>query len=119
MYPSIKMAWKLRMVAVAAVIFASMTSGVTTAGADDSSNTVVKGIMYVGSDDVDVDHHNGIVALNAENGLILWVTYTTGVDWSPTVVKDVVYVDTDAGWVYALKAKTGEILWDTEINPTP
>jgi outer membrane protein assembly factor BamB len=71
MYSSIKMAKKLRAIAVAAVILASMIFCWTTANADDSSNTVVKGVVYVGSDD-------GIYALDAATGEIIWITKFDG-----------------------------------------
>ena len=106
------MARKLWVAAVTAVILASMTFGVTAAGAADSSNNVVKGMVYVGSDD------ERIIALDATTGLIRWTTNIQGVDSSPTVVKGVVYVDSDEGFIYALDAWTGEILWVTEI-PDP
>jgi len=96
------MARKLSVIAVATVILASMTLGVTTAGADDSSNTVVKGVVYVGSDD-------GIYALDAATGAIIWTTSFISANSPPVVVKGVIYYGSDDG-VYMLDATTGEVL---------
>jgi len=62
-----KIAKKLRAIAVVAVILASMILGLTIASADDSSNTLVKGVVYVGSED-------DIYALDAATGAIICET---------------------------------------------
>jgi outer membrane protein assembly factor BamB len=81
----------------------------TTTGDDvlSSSSAVANGLVYVGAD-------NGLYALNASTGELLW-SYPTGggiAFFSPAVANGVVYVGSysdDA--VYALKASTGELLW--------
>ena len=84
-------------------ILASLTFGVTAAGGVDSSSTLVKGIVYIGSDE-------GIYALDATTGVINWVTNIGAVYSSPNVVKGVVSV-ASVGGIYALNAATGEIIW--------
>lgn len=46
---TLKIARNLRVAAMAAIMLASMTLGVTIANADDSSKSMVKGAVYVGS----------------------------------------------------------------------
>ena len=110
MYLFIKMTRKFKVIAVAAVILASMTFGVATAGADDSSNTLVKGVVYVGSDGV-------IYALNATTGAIIWTT-NIGANSSPAVVKGVIYFGSDhveCEGICRLDAATGDIIWETDL----
>jgi outer membrane protein assembly factor BamB len=71
-----------------------------------SSPAVADGIVYVGSDDLNV------YALDAFTGVKLW-SYTTGdvVRSSPAVANGVVYVGSFDHNVYALNATTGAKLW--------
>jgi outer membrane protein assembly factor BamB len=57
---------------------------------------VANGVVYVGSDD------DGLYALNAANGTLLW-SYTTGgaVESSPAVANGVVYVGSGDDNLYA------------------
>jgi len=64
-----------------------------------------------------LDANSGTVlwhALRAETGVLLWrFTGYSGVfaTVSPVVVNGVVYVGTDAGIIYALRAHDGSLLW--------
>ena len=71
-----------------------------------SSPAVADGVVYVGSDDLNV------YALDAFTGVKLW-SYTTGdvVRSSPAVANGVVYVGSFDHNVYALNATTGVKLW--------
>jgi outer membrane protein assembly factor BamB len=83
----------------------SMIWSYPTGAAVLSSPTVVGGVVYVGSDDMN------IYALNASTGAKLWSFTTDGaVEDSPAVVGGVVYVDTPYS-VYALNASTGALVW--------
>ncbi len=78
----------------------------TTGNGGWTAPAVVKGVIYIGSDD-----HN-VYALNASNGAKLW-NFTTGslVRSSPAVVNGVVYVGSMDDNVYALNATTGLEIW--------
>jgi outer membrane protein assembly factor BamB len=53
----------------------------------------------------------------AASGAILWITFTGGeINSSPTVVNDTVYVGSNDGYVYAMDASTGEVLWATDTG---
>ena len=72
-----------------------------------SSPAVVKGVVYVGSDD------GNVYALNASNGTVLWRYLTGGSVYSssPAVVNGVVYVGSFDSNVYALNASNGTLRW--------
>jgi outer membrane protein assembly factor BamB len=73
-----------------------------TAGGVDSASAVVKGVVYVGSND------SKVYALRASTGTKIWSHATGGqVKSSPAVVNGVVYVGSFDYKVYALKAATG------------
>jgi outer membrane protein assembly factor BamB len=71
-----------------------------------SSPAVVKGVLYVGSQD------HSVYALNASTGAKLW-SHATGdiVASSPAVANGVIYVGSNDHNLYALKASTGAKLW--------
>ena len=73
-------------------------------GFEDSNGSpaVANGVVYVG----DVD---GVDALNASTGAMVWHSGVTGSTSSPAVANGVVYVGSDS--VYALNASTGALLW--------
>jgi outer membrane protein assembly factor BamB len=79
----------------------------TTGDDVSSSPAVANGLVYVGVD-------NGLYAVNASTGELLW-SYPTGggiAFFSPAVANGVVYVGSYGDdKVYALKASTGELLW--------
>jgi eukaryotic-like serine/threonine-protein kinase len=76
---------------------------------EDSTNspTVANGVVYVLSS-CNVD------ALNADTGKLLW-TYEAGCHWgiqgAPAVANGEVYFGSDDGYLYALDASTGALLW--------
>ena len=79
------------------------------------------GVIYVGS------FASEMLALNAQNGAILWQTPTVGWIWSgPALVADRLYFGDLNGYFYALNATDGEIIWqltpeqlDGPISGTP
>lgn len=78
-----------------------------TGAAVRSSPAVVRGVVYIGSDD------GNVYAINATTGEEEWAFQTDGaVVSSPAVLRNVVYVGSDDRHVYALHAETGELLWD-------
>jgi outer membrane protein assembly factor BamB len=71
-----------------------------------SSPTVACGIVYVGLND------GKVLALNANNGIVLWSYQTGGAVYStPAVADNVVYFGSWDNSVYALNALTGAVLW--------
>ncbi len=72
----------------------------------ESSPAIVKGVLYVGSDD------ERLYALNAKTGAVNW-TFKTGywVKSAPAVVDGVVYVGSSDGYLYALDAADGAVKW--------
>jgi eukaryotic-like serine/threonine-protein kinase len=90
-----------------------------TLQARESTPVVADGTVYVGCGNG--PGSNGTVyAINAANGQSRW-SYTTGngtpfgagngVESSPAVAGDVVYVGSDNGTVYALDTATGHLVW--------
>ena len=79
----------------------------TTGASIDSSPAVMKGVVYIGSND------GKVYALNAKTGAELW-SFTTGgyAIPSPAVANGVVYAGSYDYNVYALNAKTGAKLWN-------
>ena len=68
-----------------------------------STPAVADGVVYSGGWD------GSICAADATTGASLWTVQTQNQAGSPAVVNGVVYVGADS--VYALKASTGEIIW--------
>jgi outer membrane protein assembly factor BamB len=82
-----------------------------TDGSVVSSPTVVNGVVYVGSYDMNV------YALDATAGKKIWAFPTRGtVHISPTVVDGVLYVGSYDKNAYALDAATGKKIWDSPIG---
>jgi outer membrane protein assembly factor BamB len=71
-----------------------------------SSPAVANGAVFFGSS------NNGVYALSASTGSLLW-TFTTGgpVTSSPAVANGAVYIGSNDGNLYALNATTGALLW--------
>ena len=74
-----------------------------------SSPAVVNGVVYIGS-------NNGLdgylYALNATDGVKLWVYPTEGwVESPPTVGNGMVYIPSEDGNLYALNASNGQKVW--------
>ena len=94
------------------VLSASNVSGIdvvwsfTTGSGVYSSPAVADGVVYVGSQDVNV------YALSAATGAKVWSFATGGpVQSSPAVADGVVYIGSADGNVYALSAATGATVW--------
>jgi formylglycine-generating enzyme required for sulfatase activity/outer membrane protein assembly factor BamB len=97
-----------------------------TKGAVKSSPVMVKGIIYIGSND------GYVYAINAEVGSLVWKYHTgAAVSASATVVDNIVYIGDEAGYFHAIyatddtqKGETGGTLkWkvkqtDTKITNT-
>jgi outer membrane protein assembly factor BamB len=72
-----------------------------------SSVAVVNGVLYASGCTV-----GAFCAFNATTGRSVWKYQAQGAIYSsPTVVNNVVYFGTDAGYVYALNASDGTLLW--------
>jgi outer membrane protein assembly factor BamB len=76
--------------------------------------TVANGAVYFGSS---VD--NKVYAVDAAAGKVRWTFFTEGpVRFAPAVWEDRVYVGSDDGYVYCLKAKDGKLVWKYRAGPT-
>lgn len=82
------------------------------------------GVLYIGafgSNSDSPERSSRFVAVDSSTGKILWSTPTRGWVWStPLLHEDVLYFGDNEGFVYAVNAQTGEILWrqqpDTSAN---
>lgn len=74
-------------------------------GDASSSPVLSEGVLYIGSG-------HSLVALDVENGEILW-EFETGdtVRSSPALAAGILYVGSDDGSLYAVDAATGEMKW--------
>ena len=81
---------------------------------DDAFQVAVVGdLVYFGS-----SSDNKVYALDAGTGRQRWSFYTGGpVRLAPTVYEDKLFVGSDDGFVYCLKAKSGEVIW--KVHPGP
>ena len=68
--------------------------------------TVAHGMVYVGTLGDDT-----LRAYNARTGAIRWTFGGAGAPADPVVVGDVLYLSVNTGYVYALDARTGQVLW--------
>ncbi len=76
---------------------------------------VVKGTLYFGS-----SADGKVIALDTLTGKIRWSVLTGGpVRLAPTVWRDKVYVGSDDGFVYCLRAADGNELWKFHAAPGP
>jgi outer membrane protein assembly factor BamB len=83
----------------------------TTNGAVISSPSVVNGVVYAGSQDMNV------YAIDAWNGMLVWKFPTNGtIESSPAVVDGKVFIGSDDGYVYCLDAFSGNCIWKTYVN---
>jgi outer membrane protein assembly factor BamB len=82
-----------------------------TNGAVMSSPSIANGILYVGSQDMN------IYAIDAWSGDLIWVFPTSGtIESSPAVVNGKVFIGSDDGFVYCLDAFNGSLLWKRFVN---
>jgi outer membrane protein assembly factor BamB len=76
------------------------------------------GVLYIGafgSRTDNVERSSRLVAVDSGNGQILWSTPTRGWVWSTPVLKeDALYFGDNEGFVYALNAQTGDVLWQVQ-----
>jgi outer membrane protein assembly factor BamB len=82
-----------------------------TNGAIISSPSVADGIVYFGSQDMN------IYAVNAVSGTLVW-NFTTldTIESSPAVMNGKVCTGGEDGYVYCLNAYNGNLLWKTFVN---
>ncbi|MDP6543447.1 MAG: PQQ-binding-like beta-propeller repeat protein [Phycisphaerae bacterium] len=65
----------------------------------------------------DIDH-NEIIAMNAKSGNVKWRFMTGGrMDTSPTLYKGICLAGDRTGYVYAIKIKTGKLIYKLRIAP--
>ncbi|MCP4374741.1 MAG: PQQ-binding-like beta-propeller repeat protein [bacterium] len=65
----------------------------------------------------DIDH-NEVIALDATSGNVKWRFMTAGrMDTSPTLHKGICLAGDRAGYVYAIKIKTGKLIYKLRIAP--
>ena len=65
----------------------------------------------------DIDH-NEIIAVDAANGSVKWRFMTAGrMDTAPTLYKGICLAGDRAGYVYAIKIKTGQLIYKLRIAP--
>ena len=82
-----------------------------TNGAVMSSPSVVNGIVYAGSQDMNV------YAVDAWSGELVWKYQTNGtIESSPAVVNGKVFVGSDDGYVYCLDSYGGSLVWKRFVN---
>ena len=75
-----------------------------------SSPAVVRGVVYFGSSGNDGD--NGLYALNAKTGALIWKYATgNGIEGTPAAADGVIYFGSSDHYVYALDAATGVLIW--------
>ncbi len=72
------------------------------------------GLVYFGSS---VDHK--VYALDIKTGREKWHFWTDGpVRYAPTIWEDRLFVGSDDGFIYCLKAKSGRLLWKHRPGPS-
>lgn len=77
----------------------------------NSSAAVVRGVVYVGSDD------GRLYALGAKAGVVRWSRQTGGpVRSSPAVAGGTVFVGSDSGFLYAFGTATGAVRWRRNLG---
>ncbi|MDG6222178.1 MAG: PQQ-binding-like beta-propeller repeat protein [Candidatus Bathyarchaeota archaeon] len=82
-----------------------------TEGAVISSPSIVNGIVYAGSQDMN------IYAVDATNGELVWKYQTNGtIESSPAVVDGKLFIVSDDGFLYCLDAYQGYLIWKTYVN---
>ena len=82
-----------------------------------SSPAISEGIVYVGTRDEDGTNANAIHAVDLQNGKQLWrVKADAQVQSSPAVADGLVYASTIRGTLYAMDAKTGDIVWEKTVG---
>jgi outer membrane protein assembly factor BamB len=74
--------------------------------------TVVNGVLYF-------PNVNDIYGLNANSGALVWINGPGGgANYTPAVANGVAYVESVSGYVEALDASTGAMLWVASTNPS-
>jgi outer membrane protein assembly factor BamB len=79
-----------------------------------------EGVLFVGafgSRTDDPERSSRLVAVNSSNGQVLWSTPTAGWVWStPLLNEDVLYIGDTEGYIYAIDAGDGSILWSRQLD---
>lgn len=71
------------------------------------------GLVYFGSSSEDK-----VLCLDAKSGAVRWVFYTEGpVRLAPTLHEGDLYVGSDDGFVYRLRASDGSLVWKARLGP--
>jgi outer membrane protein assembly factor BamB len=79
-----------------------------------SAPTIANGLAYV----MRPDAHE-LVAVDVESGKIRWRFTANGrLDTPPTIHRGICLFGSAAGWVYALRADSGEVVWRLRAAPT-
>ncbi|MBI5725135.1 MAG: PQQ-binding-like beta-propeller repeat protein [Planctomycetes bacterium] len=74
---------------------------------------MAEGLVFVAGTDA-----AQVVALNPANGKKVWTATLGGrIDSAPTIHKGLCLIGCHDGWVYALKAKDGQLAWRTRVAP--
>lgn len=82
-----------------------------------SSPAIVDGIVYIGTRDESNSKYHAIHAVDLKTGKKLWQFKANAqVQSSPAVEDGVVYASTVRGTLYALEAKTGDLIWKKTIG---
>lgn len=85
--------------------------GYRTNGSVMSSPSVVNGVVYAGSQDMNV------YAVDAWNGELVWRYQTNGtIESSPAVADGKVFIGSDDGNVYCLDSYSGDLIWKRFVN---
>ncbi|PVX27880.1 MAG: hypothetical protein CW716_00015 [Candidatus Bathyarchaeum sp.] len=83
----------------------------TTEGAVMSSPSVVDGVLYAGSQDMNV------YAVDAWSGSLIWKFATGGtIESSPAVVGGKVFIGSDDGYLYCLNSSSGGLVWKQNVH---
>ena len=79
-----------------------------------SAPTIANGIVYVTK-----PNEHELIAINSTSGKVTWRFTANGrLDTPPAIYKGLCLFGSATGWVYALKANTGELVWKLRAAPT-
>jgi outer membrane protein assembly factor BamB len=76
--------------------------------------TAANGLTYFGSSTTDK-----LYALDTSTGKVRWTFFTGGpIRFAPSIYKNRIYVGSDDGYVYCLKASSGKMIWKYRAGPS-
>jgi len=82
-----------------------------------SSPAIADGVVYIGTRDEEGSSNHAIHAVDQKTGKMLWqVKADAQVQSSPAVEDGIVYASSIRGTLYALNAKTGEVVWKKTVG---